>query len=327
MNPIMNWAWIGSCVVAACSTVYTSAVHAGEPALPPRLQAQLQGILAASGTESATVLMVDALGVSGALQYGTNNCLPACAGPGPDALVALLAMRLTEQGKLNLHAPLQPADAVSKRCKTRLTLSHYLEHTSAPAGRCPGTQTGYRDADHKQSAAVLEKITHTSMTALMHRELFNPLGMTASQWKLPSPERTTANLPGHFLTTTPKDMAQLVQMMVQRGQIDGRTYLPPCAVERMGISVSAVSRPGGSTEQATAKAKYGLGLERFNAGGLSWLGLSGTLPGARWVWGYSSATKSGMVIQAPGANAATLAALASALAEHLRRDAVWSTQR
>jgi hypothetical protein len=126
-------------------------------------------------------------------------------------------------------------------------------------------------------------------------------------------------------------MAQVVQMLVQRGQVDGRTYLPQCGVERMGISVSAVSMPGGNTPQAISKAPYGLGLERFEAGGLSWLGHSGVLPGSpqgsRWAWGYSSQSQSGMVILLPDADPQTLSALTQAVAMYLQRDAVLLTQR
>lgn len=93
----MSWSWIGRCLVAAIGAVCAVAAQAGEPALPPLLKTQLQGILAASNTAAATVMLVDGLGASGTLQHGKNGCLPACEGPRPNALMAPLAMRLTRR--------------------------------------------------------------------------------------------------------------------------------------------------------------------------------------------------------------------------------------
>ena len=327
----MKWSWVGRYLLAVCSAVGVCAVQAGEPALPPALLAQVQNILRTSETDTATVLLVDGLGISGALRHGSSECL--AAGAAGDGLVALLAMRLAEQGKVDLYAPLPAIKNLASQCKIKLTISHLLEHTSGvsgssgSSGACSGVQTIYKETDAKLAAAALEKSTRTSMARLMQRELFKPLGMTASSWGSVKSACRSINPTANTLVTTPQDMAKVVHMLVQRGQVDGRTYLPQCSVERMGISVSAVSTPGGNTPLAISKAQYGFGLERFDAGGLSWLGYIGTLPGSQWVWAYSSQSQSGMIILLPAANAKTLAALKFAVAKHLQQDAVLLTQR
>ena len=100
-------------------------VQAADPALPPTLKTQVQAILQTSSTLGATVLLVDALGVSGAYLYGdvrAGTC--HSAGAAGDALVALAAMRLAERDKVDLYASLPKSMdvSVSAACKSKVTL-------------------------------------------------------------------------------------------------------------------------------------------------------------------------------------------------------------
>ena len=328
-------------VLAAWSVLGAIFAHAAEPALPPALNAQVQRILQAGTATGAVVVLVDGLGVSGARGYGTLNpatCTQTDATS--NAFVALAAMRLAEGGKLDLYAALPKVVRLSAgvsppgRCKSKVTLANLLEHTSGMASSsqqleaCPGTRTSYSSAALAVATETLEKTSQMNMANLMRREVFKPLAMHSSAWGKTSAVcfgASSAN--ANDVTTTPLDMANLVQMFVRRGQIEAKTYLPQCAVERMGLSISAVSMPGGNTPQAIAEARYGLGLERFKAGGQQWLGYSGDQTGAQWVWGYSTQTQSAMVIKVDTPDAATLAALRAAVASHLHRDAALLTLR
>ena len=341
---IYRWA------LCAVAVIFSTTAQSADPALPPALKAQVQAILQSSQTVGATVLLVDALGVSAAYLHGNvraNTC--HSAGAAGDALVALAAMRLAERGKVDLYAAVpsllskalgMPASAVCNG-KSKVSLSHLLEHTSGLGGLsgqgqiCPGSRTAYSASGVALAALSLEQTTKLSMRTLMKREVFVPLAMNSSYWGQGAPIASASSVASSCggvpttataavqagLTTTPHDMANMLQMLVQRGQVDAKTYLPQCAVERMGISVSAVSMPGGNTAAAIDRAEYGLGLQRFKVGGQLWLGYSGDSQDSRWVWGYSSQSQSAMVIMLNGQDAKTLRAIKIAVATHLQKDA------
>ena len=325
---------IGRLAVWGVGVFCLGAVQAADPALPHGLKAQVQTILQASKTTGAVVLLIDALGVSAAYLHGDARA-GTCdtAGAAGDALVALAAMRLAEQDKVDLYASLPKSVGMpaSKACKSNLNLSRLLEHTSgvgtlsSQINACAGNRTVYSASGVALAALTLEKITQSSVSTLMRSEVFAPLGMHSSDWgqgALIAPGCAGASYSAQQgLTTTPNDMANMVQMLLQRGQVDAKTYLPQCAVERMGISVSAASVPGGNTTAAIDRAEYGLGLQRFKVGGQSWLGYSGDSQDSRWVWGYSSHSQTAMVIMLSGQNAKTLRALKMAVATYLQKDA------
>ena len=321
----------------AVGVVFSVAAQAADPALSPVLKAQVQAILQASKSTGATVLLVDALGVSAAYLHGDARA-GTChsAGAAGDALVALAAMRLAERNKVDLYASVPKSVAMpgSAACKSKVTLSRLLEHTSgmgtpsSQSNACAGNRTAYSASGVALAALTLEKTTKLSMSTLMKREVFAPLAMHSSSWSLGASAKFAAAscvgaspLAQVGLTTTPHDMANMVQMLLQRGQVDAKTYLPQCAVERMGVSVSAASMPGGNTPAAIDHADYGLGLQRFKAGGVSWLGYSGDLPDSRWVWGFSNQSQSAMVIALSHHDARTLNALKTAVSSYLQKDA------
>ena len=337
----MRRSFISRAFVWAVGVFLFGSARAADSVLPPALKAQVQAILQTSQSAGAAVMLVDALGVSAAYWHGDARA-GTChsAGAAGDALVALAAMRLAERGKVDLYASLSKSIGapVSAACKSKVSVSRLLEHTSGLGGSsgqtyaCAGGRTVYSAAGIQLAALALEKSTNQSMTTLMRREVFGPLAMHASDWDRGSAAVAEPKLapscvgalseaqPG--LTTIPHDMANLVQMLVQRGQVDAKTYLPQCAVERMGISVSAASMPGGNTTAAIDRAEFGLGLQRFKVGGQAWLGYSGDSQHSRWVWGYSSQSQTAMVIMLSGQDAKTLRALKTAVATHLQKDAV-----
>lgn len=355
----MHRLWMLRPAALAAGISFFSVVQAAQPALPLGLQEQVRTILQTGGTTGAAVLLVDALGVSAAYLQGdlrTNSCAPA--GAAGDALVALAAMRMAEHGKVDLYAALPaswskplggtvPAACSSRgKAKSTVTLSHLLEHTSglgeasSQSHVCVANRTAYSASGVRLAALTLEKTTKVSMTALIKREVFAPLAMHSSDWlgdtpaasavKVTASAASTASANASCagdsksaasgLLTTPHDMANMVQMLVQRGQMNEKSYLPPCAVERMGISVSAIGLPGGNTVAAIDRAEYGLGLQRFKVNGQSWLGYSGDSPDARWVWAYSSQSQIGMVILVSGQDTKTLTALKAAVASYLQKD-------
>ena len=336
----MRRSFISHAFAWAVGVFLFSSARAADPVLPPALKAQVQAILQTSQSAGAAVILVDALGVSAAYLHGDARA-DTChsAGAAGDALVALAAMRLAERGKVDLYASLSKSMGapVSAACKSKVSVSRLLEHTSGlggPSGQtyaCADSRTVYSAAGIQLAALALEKSTNQSLTTLMRREVFGPLAMHASDWDRGSAAVAAPKLAPSCvgalsqaqagLTTTPHDMANMVQMLVQRGQVDAKTYLPQCAVERMGISVSAASMPGVNTTAAINRAEFGLGLQRFKVDGKPWLGYSGDSQDSRWVWGFSSQSQTGMVIVLGHDDAIKLAALKTAVATFLQKDA------
>ena len=339
----MRRSFISHAFAWAVGVFLFSSARAADPVLPPALKAQVQAILQTSQSAGAAVILVDALGVSAAYWHGdvrAGTC--HSAGAAGDALVAMVAMRLAERGKADLYASLPPSlskslgmpTAAVCKGKNNVSLSHLLEHSSGLGGPptegriCSASRTAYSAWGISLAALALEKTTQTSMNALMKREVFAPLAMDSSNWSL-GISATSAdsncdgatNLPKAGLITTPHDMANLVQMLVQRGQVEAKPYLPQCAIERMGISVSGASMLGGNTTAAIDRAEYGLGLQRFKVDGKPWLGYSGDSQDSRWVWGFSSQSQTGMVIVLGHDDAIKLAALKTAVATFLQKDA------
>ena len=139
----MNGSLISRLAVCAVAVIFSTAAQAADPVLPPALKAEVQVILHSSQAVGASVILVDALGVSASYLHGNaraDTCHPA--GAAGDALVALAAMRLAERGKVDLYAALPKSVGVSvgmpvsSACngKSKVTLSLLLEHTSGLGG-------------------------------------------------------------------------------------------------------------------------------------------------------------------------------------------------
>jgi CubicO group peptidase (beta-lactamase class C family) len=134
--------------------------------------------------------------------------------------VVLALMRLVEQGRLDLDAPvarLAPELAIENRWADEqpITVAHLLEHTAGfdemrpnetfappeaeamsladvlarnPASRVarwrPGSRASYSNPGYTVAAYILEKLTGRSYEDVIERDLFQPLGMTGAALRM-----------------------------------------------------------------------------------------------------------------------------------------------
>ncbi len=145
----------------------------------------------------------------------------------------------------------------------------------------PDTKYSYSNAGINTAGRIIEVVSGMPYEQFMDERLFKPLGMkdttfwpeskqvrrlaksykpnaakdgleetTITQLRYPLTDRTRQPMPAGGLFSTAADVARFCQMMLNRGELDGRRYLSEAAVAQM------------TTRQTpdTVKEKYGLGL-------------------------------------------------------------------
>jgi len=145
----------------------------------------------------------------------------------------------------------------------------------------PDTKYSYSNAGINTAGRIIEVVSGMPYEQFMDQRLFKPLGMkdttfwptekqvrrlaksykpnaakdgleetTITQLRYPLTDRTREPMPAGGLFSTAADVARFCQMMLNRGELNGRRYLSEAAVAQM------------TTRQTpdTVKEKYGLGL-------------------------------------------------------------------
>jgi CubicO group peptidase (beta-lactamase class C family) len=156
--------------------------------------------------------------------YGHFTWSPSSPVPSPDSTIwdiasitkvvstTSVAMRLVDQGKLDLDAPVRRyLPRFSGGPKSQVTVRMLLDHTSGlksyvpfyvkarrsrsrsidllyaqPLVRAPGDSAEYSDLNALFLGLVVEKVSGVPLDQLARREVFAPLGMTQTMYKPPS---------------------------------------------------------------------------------------------------------------------------------------------
>ena len=156
--------------------------------------------------------------------YGHFTWNPASRVPDPDSTLwdiasitkvvatAASAMRLVDQGKLDLDAPVRRyLPRFSGGLKNQVTVRMLLDHTSGlksyvpiykkagrsrarminllyaqPLLRSPGDSAEYSDLNAMLLGLLIESAAGTSLDQFAHTEVFSPLGMTETRFRPPS---------------------------------------------------------------------------------------------------------------------------------------------
>ena len=99
-------------------------------------------------------------------------------------------------------------------------VKRFLAH---PVPRKPGTHFVYNSFGSYMLSAIVQKVTGQTVRDYLTPRLFEPLGIPAPRWD-ESPDGVSLGGWGLFLTT--EQMARFGQLLLQRGQWDGRQLLP-----------------------------------------------------------------------------------------------------
>jgi CubicO group peptidase (beta-lactamase class C family) len=98
-----------------------------------------------------------------------------------------------------------------------------------PVVEAPGVEFNYSGGATQLLAGVIQKATGKPLVAFAREALFDPLGITDLEW-VRMPNREVAAASG--LRLRPRDLAKLGQLMLQKGQWQGRQIVPAAWIEQ-----------------------------------------------------------------------------------------------
>ncbi len=374
--------WFRRLLALAALTMIGSLAQAQEQTEPSeaidsleKLQKRVQEIHQATGTaalgvalvENGELVWLDALG-----QANIEGQIPATPetlfriGSTSKMFIALAAMKLAEEGKLDLNTPLRqlaPEIEFENHWEDEhpVRLVHLLEHTTGwhdmrfveyahnqpepidlrealslyPESRqsrwIPGTRMAYCNTGMGVAAYIVEKVAGVPFEAYVQEHFFEPLGMTSATYFKPENfEQSAAQAyigterqdywhimyrPAGSLNASPRELAQLLQFFLARGQADSRQILPETAIDRMETPHTTLGNKHGITA--------GYGLANYSSGfkdyGVAFHGHNGGMVGAFSDFAYAPQLNSGYALVTTGTPVG-ISQIAEALRAYLTRN-------
>lgn len=195
----------------------------------------------------------------------------------------------------------------------------------------PGTMTSYCNAGPVIAGRIIEKVTGQRFQDFIAERLTGPLAMESAYWtrepqitdRLSKSYKDSEGTeepfveilarPSGSLNVTSKDLAKLPLLMMNRGTLDGRTYLKLESVER-------IERPE-TNDGARAGLKYGYGLGNMVYAGKKGIfhGHDGGIDGFVSKYEYAPGQGAGFVVMA-NLGASELFAAADEIRSYLERN-------
>jgi CubicO group peptidase (beta-lactamase class C family) len=285
--------------------------------------------------------------------------------------VATALVQLYEDGDINLHAPvaeIAPEIAIDNPWEESdpVLVIHLLQHTAGlddmhvtdgymrdggpelslrdvlalnPASRRvrwrPGTRVAYSHVGYGVAAAVLEAITGESFEAYVKREIFEPLGMISSGFRIDEQDAPLMALgydgaqrlpvgiprvhlrPALNMHASPRDLSQFVRMLLGWGELGSAFIVDPEYLSNMELPQTTAAADAGM------RNGYGSGIATTLTLPFRVLGYDGDIDGFSSTYGYSSSRDVGFVVllNSSGGRAHEARVRLSALAlRYLKRD-------
>lgn len=234
--------------------------------------------------------------------------------------VAVLVMRLRDEGALDLSDPLEKHLAGTKAGP--LTIAQLLSHTSGLASESPGPWWERTPGDlrpaladilgddpmkhpagrrHHYSnpgfgllGALVEQLRGKPWGEVLHREILDPLEMTRTSL-LPRAPHAQGWAVHPWANVLQPEVVQETGRMAPAGQLwstveDLCRFASLLANGADGVltadTVAEMRTPAAAPEEASWEASYGLGMQTYRANGRSLAGHTGSMPGflcALWV--------------------------------------------
>lgn len=178
----------------------------------------------------------------------------------------------------------------------------------------PGTRHSYCNAGAAVAAYIIEKISGKKYEDYIDQSFFQPMGMTSTsyfQTDLYQQKGATLYTEGkaeqywHIIqraagsiNSSPKDMANLVQLLLQRGATSSAQLVPDTAIDRMEVSETTLGYASG--------IKAGYGLANYTSGykdfQVAFHGHNGGLFGGLAELSYSEELETGYVFMINAGN-------------------------
>lgn len=162
----------------------------------------------------------------------------------------------------------------------------------------PGTHYSYANSGPAVAAYIVEKLTGKTFEEYARESVFEPLEMNKSMFTMPQDlsslskgyesdlsERKYAHItirPAGALNSTAIEMANYLNMMINRGNFKGRQIFSPQTIERMERPTTTLAAKAGFDQFG-----YGLGNETTIEDGLVWHGHDGLIHGFITICRYS----------------------------------------
>ncbi len=273
---------------------------------------------------------------------------PFRAGSISKVFIALMVMRLVEEGKLSLSdklSDLAPEIRMTNPFQETdpIRLVHLLEHTSGiddlhftefvindpgitlaealsitPNSRVsrwpPGSIYSYSNSGPIIAAYIIEKVTGLSFDQNVREQFLEPLGMERTTFRLdervmgdisksygengliPVPYRHILAPPAGGMNTTVSDLAKLMMLYLNRGEVGRRELLDATSILR-------TEQPGSSLAAKLGQSDgYAMGNHRRHAFGQVFHGHLGGIDGFAGEFGYIRGRNRGyvMILNTPG---------------------------
>lgn len=152
------------------------------------------------------------------------------------------------------HVRTDPIVFYKRKDWLRAFLRSYVE-------REPGTLFTYNNTATNVLAAILQKRTGKSLSALLEERLFAPLGIAQYRWnRMPD----GAEIAAYGLSLTTEDLAKTGQLLLQNGMWEGRQLLSPDWIPR--ITAARADNSESPWPVSHSRAGYGYQFWRLGDG-------------------------------------------------------------
>lgn len=332
----------------------TPRADAGDAHTVARIEAAVPRLLAEGEVPGVAVALIEDGRVTWSRGFGVANAergTPVTERTAFEAaslskpVVAYIALRLADEGRLDLDAPLTryvpepvvPGDPRLARITARRVLTHTSGFANWRGGEPlrihfdPGERFSYSGEAFNYLQAALERLTGEPLEPLARRLVFEPLGMTSSSfvWQdrydtfkayahdetgaVSGRRRTAEASAASSLLTTADDYARFVAAVLAGTGLRAETHREMLRAQVQADSACAVcvGRPAGARSSVVA---WGLGWGLSPDGGDTLLWHWGDNGDARAYVAAARGSRRGVVILANGANGLSIAPEIAALA-------------
>lgn len=216
----------------------------------------------------------------------------------------------------------------------RMSLEDSLNrHTDGRVSRwVPGTRQAYSNTGPVVAALVVEKVSGMNFDKYVEQSVFSPLAMESSAFlktkafdergatgytpEGPTHYRYFHTRPSSSMNASPRDLANFLHMLINRGVFDGNQFLSPGAITRMENSETTLGAKAG------IHAGYGLTIDATGFGDWQtpFYGHTGGIPGGVSEVVYQPELKMGYAFMMNQANREAFGRVSHTLRAYLLKD-------
>jgi CubicO group peptidase (beta-lactamase class C family) len=196
----------------------------------------------------------------------------------------------------------------------------------------PGRSYFYSNVGPVAAARVVENVSGQAYAEYVGEHIFTPLGISSASYFLPAdvranlatsyeadgltvlPATNPLDWPSGTISIAPRDMATVIQLMLNRGSHGGTALLQPASIERMERPATSLGAQNG------LRVGYGLGLEIMVMEQFVFYGHSGATEGFLSYFGYLPDAGLGYYISISSANDEGFVAIIDLINAYLIRD-------